>query len=95
MNGPQGQGQNLPLRKFKAGGITATIWENQSRQTNNNGPATFHTVSLERSYKDNSGNWKTSNSFRLQELPKADLVLQKAYEFLALKDAAQEQVEVF
>ena len=83
----------MPLKKIRAGGITATIWENQSRQTNNNGPATFHTVSLERSYKDKDGNWKTSNSFRIHELPKASLVLQKAYEFLALKDAPQEQAE--
>ena len=80
---------NLPEKKFVAGGISATIWNNVGR--GGNGPVNFQTVQFQRTYKDTDGNWKTSNSLRINDLPKAMVVLQKAYEYLALKDSQAEQ----
>jgi len=37
---------------------------------------------LEVRYKDPSGTWKSTHSLSLNELPKAILALQKAYEYL-------------
>ena len=78
---------NQPETKFRAGAVTATVWKNEvTRQDGTKGE--FYTVSLERNYKDKDGNWKNSGSMRVNDLPKATLVLQKAYEHVLLKEQA-------
>ena len=77
---------NLPEKKFRAGAITATIWKN----TSNDGESEFNTISFERSYKDKKDEWQTTNSLRVNDLPKAKLVLEKAYEFIVLKEQNEE-----
>ena len=71
-----------PDKRFKAGAITATVWEN--KQDN----YSYFTVSLEKSYKDKTGNWKTTNTMKIDELPKAKMALEKAYEYLLFTKAA-------
>ena len=77
--------KNMPEKKFKAGAITATIWAND-RLSKTGEAVTMSTVALERSYKDKEGQWKRTGSLTLNDLPKAALVLSKAYEYLTLKD---------
>ncbi|HIH43028.1 TPA: hypothetical protein HA246_05265 [Candidatus Woesearchaeota archaeon] len=72
---------NLPEAKFSTGAITATVWKNPSQFGDD-----FRTVALERKYKDKDGTWKSTNSMKVNDLPKAWLVLQKAYEFIVLKN---------
>ena len=75
---------NKPVKKFRAGSVSCSVFENHG---NVNGRETvFPTVSLQRAYKDKSGIWKNSASLRAEEIPKAQLVLGKAYEFLSLKE---------
>ncbi|MBD3303952.1 hypothetical protein GF343_02315 [Candidatus Woesearchaeota archaeon] len=73
---------NRPEKKFKAGAVSATIWKNEGQ--NNGKSFVFHTISLTRGYKDKQGEWKNSSSLRPGDLPKAALVLGKAYEHLIL-----------
>jgi hypothetical protein len=81
-NGPSG---NLPEKKIRAGAITATIWLNKGY--NSNGEETeYRTISLERNYTDKEGRWQSTNSFRVNDLPKANVVLNKAYEYLVLAE---------
>ena len=81
---------NLPEKKFRASAISATIWKNQTEK--NGEVVEYRTVSFERSYKDNTtGEWNTTNSLRVNDIPKAVLVLQKAFEFVALKENAYEE----
>lgn len=75
---------NKPEKKFKAGAVSATIWKNEGQ--NNGKTFAFHTISLTRGYKDKSGEWKNSASLRPGDLPKAALVLSKAYEHLTLNN---------
>jgi hypothetical protein len=82
-----------PQKKFRAGAVCATIWKND-RQRATGEAFSYHTVSLERNYKDQAGNWKTASSMRLQDLPKAALVLNEAYRYLALNGASQDEVVV-
>ncbi|MBU1974993.1 MAG: hypothetical protein KKG59_01165 [Nanoarchaeota archaeon] len=80
--------KNLPEKKFRAGPIAATIWENEA--TNKEGKkVAYKSVSFERSYKDANDEWKTTHSLRMNDLPKARLVLEKAFEYLALSGAAE------
>lgn len=75
---------NMPLKKFRVGAITATIWNNEAREGGE-----YKTVSFERGYKDKDGVWKTTSSLRMNDLPRAALVIQKAYEFIALGEEAE------
>ncbi len=76
--------KNLPEKKFSAGAVTATIWKNTT--TKDNRLVEYRTVSFERNYKDKNDEWQTTNSLRINDLPKAKLVLGKAYEYLILKE---------
>jgi hypothetical protein len=77
--------KKLPEKKFRAGAITATVWQNEGKGKDGK-PTSYRTVSFERSYKDNNDEWQSTNSLRMNDLPKAALVLTKAYEFIALNE---------
>jgi len=74
--------KNLPEKKFRAGAISATIWLNKTERDGKE--VEYTTISFERSYKDKNDEWQTTSHLRINDLPKAQLVLQKAYEFLVL-----------
>ena len=80
--------KNVPEKKFSTGVITATVWQNQGRSRNGE-VVGFRTISLQRRYKDKNGAWQSASSLRLNDLPKATLVLQKAYEYLVLREARE------
>jgi hypothetical protein len=81
--------RNAPIKKIRAGAVSATIWENEGH--NDKGEAVaFKNVSFERSYKDSNGEWQTTNALRMSDLPRAVLVLNKAYEFLAIRQESEE-----
>ena len=72
--------KRTPDTKFKAGTISASVWTNKSKQGRD-----FKSVSFEKSYTDEKGEWHATNSLNVSDLPKAIVVLSKAYEHLALK----------
>lgn len=77
--------KNKPEKKFRASPITATIWVNEV--ANKDGEKSFYrTISLERTFKDKDGSWQKTHSLRASDLPKANLVLSKSYEYIALKE---------
>jgi hypothetical protein len=79
-----GSSGNQPEKKFRAGAIAATVWANEGK--NKDGEKnSFNTISFERSYKDKEGKWKSTNSLRINDLPRAVVVLNKAYEYIILK----------
>jgi hypothetical protein len=73
------------VKKFSTGAISACIWINES--LNQNGEIVeYKTISFDKRYLDkNTNEWKSTNTLRVQDLPKAALVLSKAYEYLSLK----------
>lgn len=71
-----------PIKKIRVGGVCATIWKNTSKDGR-----TYSTVSLERSYKDSQGEWKSTTSFRQSDLPTAAVLLNEALRFLTLEDS--------
>ena len=68
-----------PEKKFRAGAVSATVWMNESEK------GSYPSIQLARSYLDKQNNWKDSKSFNLNDLPKAVLVLEEAYRYLAMK----------
>jgi len=77
--------QNTPAKKFRAGAVSATVWNNAKKDEEGNEKGMYSTISIERSYKDKDDKWQSTNSLRLNDLPRAALVLNKAYEFLTME----------
>ena len=77
--------QSIPEKKISTGLVNATIWLNQYKDEQDQ-PVSFRSVSFERRYVDKKGTWKSTNSLRINDLPRASLVLNKAYEFILLRD---------
>jgi hypothetical protein len=57
-----------PAARINLHPVSAAIWRNQNQK------GVFYSVTFERSYKDDAGNWQTSSSFNAGEL----LLLAKA-----------------
>lgn len=72
----------VPVKKFGAGAIQVAIWENEGKDE-----IKYNTVSIQKNYKDKNDKWKSSSSMKANDIPKAVLALQKAYEYLTLKEA--------
>ena len=81
---------NKPVKSFKAGGVKASVFENPN--TYNGKQSTIFRVVIDKSYKDSNDKWQSTNSFSaINELPKAILAMQKAYEYCAsLKETTNE-----
>ena len=75
-----------PKKRFKVGGVKASIFENV-HQSRAGQEFTAQQVTVDRSYKDKDGEWKSTTSFKENDVPKAILVLQKAYEYMAFTDS--------
>ncbi len=69
-----------PVKKIKIGGVEIAVWENTSEKGNK-----FYSTTMERNYKVGD-EWKKTNSLRESDLPKAAIGLQKAFEFITLKE---------
>ena len=90
---------NAPEKKFSTGAISATIWKN-SGTSKSGQDVEYRTITLQRRYKDKNEQWQSTNSLRVNDLPKASLVLNKAYEHLVLRDisttaSSSEEEELF
>jgi hypothetical protein len=77
--------KNTPDAKFRAGPIVATIWSNENVSKDGQ-KVNFKTVTCQRSYKDKNDEWQTTNNLRTNDIPRAILVLTKAYEALNLSE---------
>lgn len=75
---------NKPEKKFRAGAVSATIWKNKGKKANGE-EFEYSTISIDRNYKDGE-DWKTSNSFRVNDLPKLGAVADLAYKYLVSKE---------
>lgn len=70
--------QQTPIAKFRAGQVSAALWENEIQTGGRT--ATILKATIQRRYKDTDGQWKSSTSFSRNEIPLAIHCLQKAFE---------------
>lgn len=69
-----------PEKVFKVGAVRASIFRNTIEKNGKSIP--LPKVAIEVRYKDKTGQWQGTNSLSLNDLPKAILALQKAFEYL-------------
>ncbi len=80
-----------PEITFRHGPCSASVFQNDYQR----GEESFSVrdVSFQRRYRDKNGDWQTSNSLGVNDIPKAVLVLNKAYEYLTSNGRAEAEVE--
>lgn len=67
----------LPIKKLKSGLITISIWQNEEG---------LKSYTLQKAYKEkDSEEWKYTQSFNLDDLPKVKLLIEEAYKISLLK----------
>lgn len=81
-----------PEKVFKIGAVRASIFRNAIERQGKQ--VMLPKVVLEVRYRDKSGTWKGTNSLSLNEVPKAVLALQKAFEYLSEKKEDQSVEEL-
>ena len=69
-----------PTAKFRAGNLSCALWENKAEIDGRT--VTMLKATVERRYKDSSGNWKSSGSFSRNEIPLAIYCLSKAFDYM-------------
>ena len=72
---------NRPEKTFRCGPITASIWA--ETKTVNGEMVKFYSISIDKAYK-NGDEWKHTNSFAAEDLPKVALVANEAYKYIRL-----------
>ena len=76
-----------PEKVFRIGPVTASVFLNEIETEG--GKRSVRSVALQRRYRDDKdGEWKSSNSFALGELPQAMAALDLAMQYVAEKEAA-------
>jgi len=84
-----------PIKDFRTRGLSVAVWENDGF-TRDRQPIKYHTVTLRKSYKDQeTGEWKDSNTFFPDDLPRLRLLIEKAYELILLtpRENARQDIE--
>jgi hypothetical protein len=67
---------NKPANTLRCGNIKATIWQNESA----NGP--FFSTTFSRPFRDQSGQWRNSSTFGLNDLEALLTVARQAKEWI-------------
>jgi hypothetical protein len=65
---------NKPVDKIRIGNVTASIWNNPSEKGD------FYSVTFERSYKGEGDAWKSSQSYRRDDLLELAKAADKAHD---------------
>jgi hypothetical protein len=82
-----GSSSNKPVHEVRFGRIKAAIWENETQN------GTRHNVTLQRIYKDDGGNWQSSESFGRDDLPLVAKVVDQAHSWIYQQAAAESSKE--
>ena len=79
---------NKPEKKFNCGSISASIWANT--KVVNGETVKLYSVTINKAYKD-SEDWKYTDSFNIEDLPKVALVANEAYKYIKLKSTDSDE----
>ena len=83
------QQTQAPIKEFRAGGTRAAIWREEGEDQGRT--VVRHTVKIQKRYFDkNSNEWRTTEYFFPNDLPRLCLVAEKAFEYIALRESEEE-----
>ena len=73
-----------PEKSFKCGCCEAAVFENEIIRSG--APIKIKKVVFQKRFKTKAGEWKSTGSLDINDIPKAILALSKAYEYIVLFD---------
>ncbi len=71
-----------PEKRFKCSSVEAAVFVNEIEK--NGAKIKLKKVSVQKRYTNADGEWKSTNSYDANDLPKLKLVVDEAYRYLAL-----------
>ena len=74
-----------PEKNFRVGAVRAAVWPSTIVLKDGTSFEKKKVV-VDRRYKDRNGEWKSTNSLDANDVPKAVLALQLAYQYMMVKD---------
>lgn len=81
------QGQK-PAKEFKAGTVKAAVWKEQREEDGRT--TTRYSVKIEKRFFDETTKeWRNTDYFFANDLPRLRLVAEQAFEFIVLRDDAK------
>ena len=79
-----------PEHVIRIGAVSASVFKNM-RETEGGEVREGYSVNLHRRYQDKDGQWQSASTFRLSELPQAELALRLATAYVAEREASAPQ----
>ncbi|HME87278.1 MAG TPA: hypothetical protein VKE88_02600 [Candidatus Nanoarchaeia archaeon] len=86
------ENKNRPEKIFSTGAVQVSVWKNESA-TKDGLKSDFRTINIQRRYADKNGEWKSTSTLRVNDLPKAALALNKAFEYLVMRGQDTDFIE--
>ena len=77
-----------PEKRFRCGPVSASIWT--ETKVVDGEMVKFHSINIDKAYKDGD-EWKHTNRFSAEDLPKVALVANEAYKYIRLTESNQDQ----
>lgn len=74
-----------PAKIFRCGPDALAIWS--ENKTVNGAVVELHSIKLDKSYKEGD-QWKRTQSFAVEDLPKIAMLAQEAYKYLRLRTSS-------
>ena len=76
---------------FRHGTCSAAVFENEYKRGSD--AFSVKSVAFQHSYRDKNGQWQNGGSLRANDIPKAILVLNKAYEYVTSNTRDEDEGE--
>ena len=73
--------QQKPIKEFRIGAISAAVWRNEETQSDGN-IRVNHSVRIQKRYRNQEGEWQNTDYYFANDLPRLQLVVAKAFEFV-------------
>ncbi len=75
---------NKPEISIRVGGVQVSVWGNETEK------GTMYSITFSKSYKDKSGEWKTTGNFKPNDLALLKIGMNEAMKFIYLKNPEKE-----
>ena len=79
------ESNNKPEEKFRVGAVSVAVWR-RLKKSRSGELFESRSASLDRRYQNAAGEWASTSSLDVNDIPKAILALQKAYDYLLASD---------
>ena len=81
------QTNTAPIKVIRAGTVSASVWKNEVDK--NGTPVVRYSIRIQKRFQQDDGEWKNTDYFFPEELPKLQLVTAKAFEYISLKESEE------